>query len=62
MRVIWTPRRKAHLDGVYQYIKRDAPFYAKGWSINSPAARSNSSITRTPGRIVIAAMIETSAN
>lgn len=28
MRVIWTPEAQAHLDSIYQYIKRDAPFYA----------------------------------
>ena len=28
MRVAWTDEAKAHLDGIYQYIKRDAPFYA----------------------------------
>ena len=27
MRVIWTPEAQAHLDGIYQYVKRDAPFY-----------------------------------
>jgi toxin ParE1/3/4 len=30
MRVIWTPEAQAHLDGIYQYLKRDAPFYARG--------------------------------
>ena len=30
MRVIWTPEAQAHLDGIYQYLKRDAPFYANG--------------------------------
>jgi len=30
MRVIWTPEAQGHLDGVYQYLKRDAPFYAQG--------------------------------
>ncbi len=30
MRVIWTPEAQAHLDGIYQYVKRDAPFYAQG--------------------------------
>ncbi len=29
MRVIWTPEAQAHLDGIYQYVKRDAPFYAE---------------------------------
>lgn len=29
MRVIWTPEAQAHLDGIYQYIKHDAPFYAQ---------------------------------
>ncbi len=28
MRVAWTDEARAHLDGIYQYIKRDAPFYA----------------------------------
>lgn len=30
MRVVWTPEAQAHLDGIYQYVKRDAPFYAQG--------------------------------
>ena len=30
MRVIWTPEAQAHLDSIYQYVKRDAPFYAQG--------------------------------
>jgi len=30
MRVIWTPEAQAHLEGIYQYVKRDAPFYAQG--------------------------------
>ena len=29
MNVVWTDEAKAHLDGIYQYIKRDAPFYAR---------------------------------
>ncbi len=29
MRVIWTPEAQAHLDGIYQYIARDTPFYAR---------------------------------
>jgi len=29
MRVVWTEEAQAHLDGIYQYIARDAPFYAK---------------------------------
>lgn len=28
MKVVWTDEAKAHLDGIYRYIKRDAPFYA----------------------------------
>lgn len=28
MKVVWTDEAKAHLDGIYQYIKRDAPPYA----------------------------------
>lgn len=28
MDVVWTDEAKTHLDGIYQYIKRDAPFYA----------------------------------
>lgn len=28
MRVVWSDEAKAHLDGIYQYIKPDAPFYA----------------------------------
>ena len=28
MNVVWADEAKAHLDGIYQYIKRDAPFYA----------------------------------
>jgi len=30
MRVNWTPEAQSHLDGIYQYIKSDAPFYAQG--------------------------------
>jgi addiction module RelE/StbE family toxin len=30
MKVVWTPEAQAHLDGIYQYLKRDAPFYAQG--------------------------------
>ena len=30
MRVIWTPEAQAHLDGIYHYLQRDAPFYANG--------------------------------
>jgi plasmid stabilization system protein ParE len=30
VKVIWTPEAQAHLDGIYQYVKRDAPFYAQG--------------------------------
>jgi len=26
--VVWADEAKAHLDGIYQYITRDAPFYA----------------------------------
>lgn len=29
MRVVWTEEAQAHLDGIYQYIARDAPLYAK---------------------------------
>ena len=28
MNVVWTDEAKAHLEGIYQYISRDAPFYA----------------------------------
>ena len=28
MKVVWADEAKAHLDGIYQYIKRDAPPYA----------------------------------
>ena len=28
MRVVWTPEAQAHLEGIYQYIKCDAPLYA----------------------------------
>lgn len=28
MKVVWTDEAKAHLIGIYEYIKRDAPFYA----------------------------------
>ncbi len=28
MKVAWTDEAKAHLIGIYEYIKRDAPFYA----------------------------------
>ena len=28
--MIWTPEAQAHLDDIYQYVKRDAPFYAQG--------------------------------
>lgn len=28
MHVAWTDEAKAHLAGIYQYIQRDAPFYA----------------------------------
>ena len=29
MNVVWTDEGKVHLDGIYQYIRRDAPFYAR---------------------------------
>ncbi len=29
MKVVWTEEAQAHLDGIYQYIARDAPLYAK---------------------------------
>ncbi len=29
MNVVWTDEAKVHLDDIYQYIKRDAPFYAR---------------------------------
>lgn len=28
MKVVWTDEAKAHLIGIHEYIKRDAPFYA----------------------------------
>ena len=28
MKVVWTDEAKAHLDGIYQYIQRDAPLFA----------------------------------
>ena len=28
MKVAWADEAKAHLAGIYQYIQRDAPFYA----------------------------------
>lgn len=28
MKVVWADEAKAHLAGIYEYIKRDAPFYA----------------------------------
>jgi toxin ParE1/3/4 len=30
MKVIWTPEAQAHLHGIYEYLKHDAPFYAQG--------------------------------
>jgi addiction module RelE/StbE family toxin len=30
MKVVWTPEAQSHLDGIYQYITSDAPFYAQG--------------------------------
>lgn len=52
MRVIWTPEAQAHLDGIYQYIKRDAPFYAQGVVDN--LTRRSSQLVHHPrsGRIV----------
>ena len=41
MRVIWTPEAQAHLDGIYHYLQRDAPFYANGVVETSRAAPSN---------------------
>jgi plasmid stabilization system protein ParE len=29
MRVVWTDEARAHLAGIHDFIKRDAPFYAK---------------------------------
>lgn len=29
MKVVWTEEAQSHLDGIYQYIRRDAPLYAK---------------------------------
>jgi toxin ParE1/3/4 len=28
MKVVWTDEAKAHLAGIHEFIKRDAPFYA----------------------------------
>jgi len=29
MKVVWTDEAKAHLAGIHDFIKRDAPFYAR---------------------------------
>ncbi len=52
MRVIWTPEAQAHLDSIYQYLKRDAPFYANG--VVDKLTRRSEQLVRHPrsGRIV----------
>ena len=29
MKVVWTDEAQVHLEGIYQYIHRDAPLYAR---------------------------------
>lgn len=43
MNVVWTDEAKAHLEDIYQYIKRDAPFYA---------AQTVDKLTRRAGQLV----------
>ncbi|MCR4346772.1 MAG: type II toxin-antitoxin system RelE/ParE family toxin [Sulfuricaulis sp.] len=52
MRVIWTPEAQAHLDSIYYYLKRDAPFYANG--VVDKLTRRSEQLIRHPrsGRIV----------
>jgi len=46
MKVVWTEEALAHLDDIYQYIARDAPFYAKQ-TVNKLTRRSEH-LTRHP--------------
>lgn len=54
MRVTWTPEAQSHLDGIYQYIKNDAPFYAQG--VVDKLTRRSQQLVEHPhsGRIVSA--------
>ncbi len=52
MKVIWTPEAQVHLDGIYQYIKRDALFYADA-VVDNLTRRSEQLIERPrSGRVV----------
>lgn len=62
MRVIWTPEAQAHLDGIYHYLQRDAPFYANGVVDKLTRRSTHTSIIRTPGASCRCTMIETSVN
>ena len=52
MKVVWTDEAQAHLDGIYQYIARDAPLYAK--RVVDKLTRRSQQLIRHPhsGRIV----------
>lgn len=52
MKVVWTEEAQAHLDGIYQYIDRDAPLYAKQ-TVDKLTCRSEQLIVHPhSGRIV----------
>lgn len=51
MRVVWTEEAQAHLEGIYQYICRDAPLYARRVVDNLPIVPNNCSRIRTPGAL-----------
>ena len=38
LKVVWTDEAKAHLAGIHEFIKHDAPFYAARRSISSRGA------------------------
>lgn len=52
MKVVWTDEAKAHLASIYEFIKRDAPFYAV--QIVDKLTRRVDQLTNHPrsGRIV----------
>lgn len=52
MKVIWTPEAQGHLDGIYQYLSRDAPFYASA-IVDKLTRRSQQLVTHPrSGRVV----------
>ncbi len=52
MRVVWTAEAQAHLEGIYQYIHRDAPLYARRVVDNITSRSVQLSAHPHSGRIV----------